>query len=329
MTENPEKADATPQEIDVANYSPEQLQFLIENGLIDPSMIPEGVLPKTPYASAETGVYDQGANADPYSLSQSDEELEARSLQEELAAAEKEAIDDATRPSNGKSDLNSALAVEAAEHDDRVIHARQEVKDSLGTRAKGVEEAATTEAIKESRLDSANPKELVTAAVNGRSPKEAIEKRAPRVNRDEASETDNADEEFAELVDKVNGDAEAIVDTQTQKDLGQMKKLGLDQISKHALRRRIVASGGANLTNKRRQSDVADEMLGHALLGASTKGKPKITDAKLRDSVREIARNPGELRLLSEAAARMKHGGRVSAETKKRIGRSLRQHSRR
>ena len=292
-----------PNQYELATASPEQLQQMLAEGLIDPSMLPPvdsydqfGVVPATGGFAEVTTPISETRDV----------------LQENLVKAESRALNQANQ-NNEPSDLATYFAVEKAVKDKDVEDARQKVQSIFGSQAPLIEQTATAEAIETSSVSSTNKVQIARAVTTGESPTKQLEREAD-------SETVK---EYADLKDKVNGRATGIVEKIAKQSREELKRYGIRGTTVAKLGSEALKSEGANLTRTDAAKAAIDETVGTEVIRSIVGGKPKMNN-RLKKELKELSSKPGDLILLARAVASSRHGGGVSGGTLRLVGKQFR-----
>lgn len=306
---NPESdpgINTQPSQEELAGLSPEQLQRMIAEGLIDPTMLPRpgmydefGVSPASPYSKTFGQI---PANSETRDL-----------LQANLVAAESRALNKANQ-NDKPSDLATYFAVEKAVKDKGADDARKKIESIFGGEATRIEQTATTEAIEMSSVSSTNKDQIARAVAAGESPIKQLER-----------ETDSSETvvPYAELKDKVNGRASSIVEKIAVRSREKLKSYGVRGTTIKKLGSEALKSGGADLTKNESAEAAIDETIGTEVIRSLVGGRPKMTK-ELREQLKGLSSKPGELAVLARAVASSRHGGGVSHGTLRLVGKRFR-----
>lgn len=288
---------------ELAHLSNEQIQAMIANGLVDPSLAElhnlTGEFPISEYAPADA-LLPQQAGAE-----------------QQLVAAEQSAITAASHGDNGLSD--AFYATEKAMHDTKVESARSALEEIFGGRQlTNVTERATERALELSQVATTNKTEIATAVAENRSPVAELTHKLP---------DDKSAKKYAELKDKLNGEADTVVDKLAKKTREELKEYGVYGETIKALGGEIVKSAGAKLTTTGESIAVVEEEIGEKVIESLVSGKPRMTE-QLRAQIKKLGLK-GQLKELARAVSTYRGSGQLSKGTKRLVGKQFRHTHRR
>lgn len=300
MTQSPEQLpglqlapDPNIEALMAQGFSQYDSEMMLANGIDTSRLASEQTYPSS-------GSYEQPINVVEHS------EL-YQSAQEALVNAEANALGDAANSEKGA--ITTFWAAEQADKNEHVKQARHDIEILFGSEATNIEKAAISEAIELSPLASTNKDKIAEASANGRSPLDVLQA--------EVHANDTVDN-FAGLKDKVNGQAERMIDHLAENTQEDLKQFGFQDTSIKDLGDELLRTDGADLTKVKVAMAAKDTAIGKEAVRSVTDGKPKMTK-QLREKIKDLAKK-GQLKAFQEAVSNKSR----SRETLRKVGKQLR-----
>jgi len=231
-----------------------------------------------------------------------------------LASAEKSALNNTVPAERG----DAFAAVEAAQHDADVIAARKQVESMYGQRAVT---SAIEHAIEDNTsVETKNTHEIASTLATGKTELASAE---TTLVADSAQVTDSekTKEQFAELKDKVNGDAENYLQRIAKRTNNTLKSVGVHQ-KEQELETQAVDAAGAELTSVSGAHEAQQELVGKSIVAALVDNNPSMSGHARKELIEEAIGDPAKMRHLADAMRYQRRGGR-RAEAFKKVGKDF------